>query len=646
MISELTIKNIVIGSGAAGLSAALRLWEFGEKDTAVITEGMNSGTSRNTGSDKQTYYKLSLSGGDPDSILDVAEDIYSGGAVDGDTALVEAAYSARCFFKLVELGVPFPSNEFGEYTGYKTDHDKRRRATSAGPYTSKLMTEALERALRDTGITVMDRMQAVKILCGEGRVMGTLLIDLASLDENGAEEPAFTLIWAENVILATGGPAGLYSDVVYPVSQQGSSGMAFEAGVRGKNLTEWQFGIASTNPRWNVSGTYMQVLPRFVSTDSSGNDEKEFLFEYCKDTSELLSLVFLKGYQWPFDVDKLKGGSSVIDLLVYLETVIKGRRVFLDFMNNPGRSEISFEKLSPEAYSYLKGAGALFGTPVTRLKHMNPAAVAFFADHGVDLERQRLEITVCAQHNNGGLSCNADWETDIKGLFAVGELNGSHGIRRPGGSALNAGQAGALRAAETISLRTRQKKEDGSDVFLKEKLRAEAEAFSGMYKKAAGRWEASELADELRREMSAAAGLLKDGPLIKQALMKTEMILEDFSGTVKKPALKDLGDYYRLYDMLLARRAYLFAMDDYISRGGGSRGSGLYRDDTGELPAEGFPEEFRFRNDQDCLKGKIQETGTDSRGELRSVWREARPIPIPDDVFENQWRAYRKRHGL
>ncbi len=167
-----------------------------------------------------------------------------------------------------------------------------------------------------------------------------------------------------------------------------------------------------------------------------------------------------------------------------------------------------------------------------------------------------------------------------------------------------------------------------------------------MCKKAAGHRNVSELAYELRREMSAAAGLLKDGPLIKQALLKTEMILEDFNGTVKKPALKDVGDYYRLYDMLLARRAYLFAMADYIAHGGGSRGSGLYCDETGELPAEGFPEGFRFRNDRDFLKGKIQETGTDSRGELCSVWRDARPIPVPDDVFENQWRAYRKRHGL
>ena len=68
----------------------------------------------------------------------------------------------------------------------------------------------------------------------------------------------------------------MYHDSVYPVSQTGSTGMAFEAGASGKNLTEWQFGMASLNPRWNVSGTYMQVLPSFISTDQDGNDEKNF----------------------------------------------------------------------------------------------------------------------------------------------------------------------------------------------------------------------------------------------------------------------------------------------------------------------------------------------------------------------------------
>ena len=52
---------IVIGSGAAGFNAAIRLAEGGIR-AALVTEGVNCGTSRNTGSDKQTYYKLGLGG--------------------------------------------------------------------------------------------------------------------------------------------------------------------------------------------------------------------------------------------------------------------------------------------------------------------------------------------------------------------------------------------------------------------------------------------------------------------------------------------------------------------------------------------------------------------------------------------------------
>ena len=102
----------------------------------------------------------------------------------------------------------------------------------------------------------------------------------------------------------------MYQDSVYPHGHYGASGLAFEAGVRGKNLTEWQFGLSSLKPRWNVSGTYMQVLPRFISTDADGNDAREFLGDYFKDPGQILDLIFLKGYQWPFDVRKLNGGSS------------------------------------------------------------------------------------------------------------------------------------------------------------------------------------------------------------------------------------------------------------------------------------------------------------------------------------------------
>ena len=87
---------IVIGSGAAGYNAAIRIC-MGGKSVAIVTEGVNTGTSRNTGSDKQTYYKLGLGGDAPDSVRKMAENLFAGGSVDGDNALCEAALSARCF---------------------------------------------------------------------------------------------------------------------------------------------------------------------------------------------------------------------------------------------------------------------------------------------------------------------------------------------------------------------------------------------------------------------------------------------------------------------------------------------------------------------------------------------------------------------
>ena len=97
-----------MGSGAAGFNAAIRLKQMGIDDVAVITEGINRGTSRNTGSDKQTYYKMSLAGGDADSPAAMARDLFAGMLTDGDNALCEAALSVRCFMNLCELGVGFP----------------------------------------------------------------------------------------------------------------------------------------------------------------------------------------------------------------------------------------------------------------------------------------------------------------------------------------------------------------------------------------------------------------------------------------------------------------------------------------------------------------------------------------------------------
>lgn len=650
-LTEQTITHIIIGSGAAGFQAALRLYQNGERDLAIITENIKSGTSRNTGSDKQTYYKLTLSGNDADSVRNMAEDLFAGQCVDGDQALCEAALSARCFFALTELGVPFPCTEHGEFMGYKTDHDRGRRATSAGPYTSKLMTEALERSVKEKQILILDQMQAIQILTYMNQVKGILC-----LDKNIHSEPAYKIIWCKNVILATGGPAGMYHDSVYPVSQTGSTGMAFEAGASGKNLTEWQFGMASFNPRWNVSGTYMQVLPSFISTDQDGNDEKEFLLDYFNELPDLLSMVFLKGYQWPFDVNKIFGGSSVIDLLVYQETVLKKRRVFLDYRVNPGNLEkdrdLPYASMIPEAKEYLSQAGACFGTPIERLKHMNEPAILFYQDHHVDLFKERLEIAVCAQHNNGGLSTNHLWETNLSGLYAIGEVCASHGVTRPGGTALNAGQVGAVRAAEGIFLKKRTHMKEASpstESGIKERLRIQALDRIRLSEHAEGNCPLSELWINASKRMSAAAGMIRNQVQMETALKETEDDICQFMQKAKSPSVSQLSLFYKLYDMLLSQKMYLFAMLDYAKAGGGSRGSALYTDSTGELP--GFPgcqtfgELYRCRLDQKMHGQEVQEV-TLKEGTPSASRRPVRPLPDVDYFFENQWRIYRERMGM
>ena len=236
-----TYDAVVIGSGAAGFNAANDILKDGRKSVALITEGLNFGTSRNTGSDKQTYYKLSMSGNSLDSVKLMAKNIFDGGAVDGDNALCESALSTRCFLNLCELGVPFPTNRYGEYIGYKTDHDPFERATSAGPLTSKFMTEALQKQAFELNLKIHDKLYAVEIIKDANKVAGLLCLDTRT--------NKYVLFNTPNVILATGGPAAIYADNVYPKSQHGSTSIAIKAGAYLQNLSEWQYGLASLKPK-------------------------------------------------------------------------------------------------------------------------------------------------------------------------------------------------------------------------------------------------------------------------------------------------------------------------------------------------------------------------------------------------------------
>lgn len=611
---------VIIGTGCAGYNAADWLFELGVRNIAIVTEAKNAGTSRNTGSDKQTYYKMSLAGDAGDSVKAMAETLFSGGAMDGDVAMCEAAGSVRSFLKLANLGVHFPTNEYGEFVGYKTDHDPFCRATSIGPYTSKKMTEVLEGEVMRKGITLLDRAQAVKILTDNGSVTGLLCIDRASTDKL-----EYIAIRTPYVILCTGGPAAIYRDSVYPVSHTGNSSLALDAGANFSNLSEWQYGLASVKFRWNVSGTYQQVLPRYISVDEDGI-EREFLREFFENDSEMLKNIFLKGYEWPFDVRKIHG-SSYIDLLVYRESVVLGRKVYMDFTREPSGLESGFDSLDEVSYNYLKNSGALIDLPIERLRKMNPGAVSLYADHGIDISSEPLEIAVCAQHNNGGVRIDSNWQTSVKGLYCAGEAAGSLGIFRPGGSALNSCQVGSMRAAEHIA----SVADNATSGNYEDILESAINEIESLVCNTRGETSTVlKMREQYSKRMSRAFAFLRDTDVMKEALVEIEQDLSNFEKDNSWEKVTEIPSVFKNYDIIKMQRVVAVSML-YAAENYGSRGSAYVLRGGDFMQREPIPENILGRDFSVVL---------DSEG-VGAV--KVKPLPERNLWFESVWSEYRKK---
>ena len=562
-----TCHTLVVGSGAAGLNCAERLYNAGVTDVVIITSNLYGGTSYCSGSDKQTYYKMSVFGDVTDSPAEMAHSLFDGGCMDGDLAYIESLYSLPAFFHLVENGVPFPFNSYGAFVGYKTDHDPRQRATSAGPKTSKFMVETSLRKTRESNIPVLEDMTVVKLVTtGEKdkRICGLVAINSKEVDR---EHMGMTLFCAENIILATGGPGELYSSSVYPRGQVSLHGVALEAGASAVNLGESQFGITSAKFRWNLSGTYQQVVPSYFSEDSEGRCYN-FLADYYRDLPEMASNIFLKGYQWPFSANRAHNfGSSLVDIAVELE-LRAGRRVYMDFMENPkyGDEIFDIQAMVPEARDYLSASGALQPTPYERLLHMNPMSIDIYSENGIDL-REPLEIAVSFQHNNGGLRVNSLYQTDIANLFAIGEVAGVHGVARPGGSALNSGQVGGIRVAQYISSRKNETHAEDTSSIIEEAAKAALNESRRML--GAGGTNHVSIRANIQSRMNSACGFIREPETLRSTLAEAQL---EQNIKISAENCSHLVEAWITKNLMLAHLAFLSSADRYIENGGGSRG--------------------------------------------------------------------------
>ena len=680
-IANLTVRydTVIVGSGAAGMNCAVHLYEFmsqkgiknPQEKIAVVTAGLGLGASRMSGSDKQTYYKIGTSPEWSDSAEEFAKTLTAAGCCNGDLALAEAVGSLREFYHLVQAGVPFPTDSMGTFLGYKTDNDPFERATSAGPKTSKFMAECLQKQLERYGITIYDNQEVGHLLtvgAGESkRIAGVVTIDKRALNESSY---AINVFFAANIVLATGGPGEIYKASVYPKGQVGIHGLAFKAGLIGENLTESQFGLASIKFRWNSSGSYMQAIPRIFSKDENGKKEQEFLTDFFPTMGQMATNIFLKGYQWPFDPQHIENQqSSLIDILVFSETK-KGRRVFLDFRRNPiaGHSMKAFclDDLEPQAHQYLKKASALQNTPIERLFAMNPLAIEVYKENGIDLYSEPLEIAVCAQHNNGGFAVDKWWQSNIPHTFVIGEMAGTHGVKRPGGSALNAGQVGGLRAAQYIvnvygltspaeaGYAKAGHSPDALPDYLDNQVEIEQQlgqfvARLESYKGSTG-FVPEDVIEQIQTRMTASAAHIRElndaGSALKEAVQLYSNIQKQ-GFKLLKPG--DIIKAIQAEHLALASVAYLKAIVELLKLGGGSRGSYLVLSDNDvqihpDIVNKTTGKSLRFKPENKELRNSILQIEYDQADSdlFRCKTVKVRPIPADRKAFEPAWQDYRE----
>ena len=633
---------VIVGSGAAGLRAAVELKRRGI-DVTVVTQSAYGGTSACSGSDKQTLHTANTSDRG-DNFKAMAEAIGAGGSMDKDTAYIEAVGSARAMSTLQFLGLPLPVDSYGGVLRYQTDHDEVGRATSCGPRTSRLMVKVLAQEAIHLGIPVFNQTTAIRILVQDERVTGALCIDPKAREERNPHGVVAHL--CDYLVLAAGGPGELYRDSVYPRNCFGSLGMALEAGIEAVNLTESQFGIGTSRDGfpWNLSGTYAQCMPYVYSVDSAGV-EHNFLADYYRTTQELVSNTFRKGYQWPFHAARmLNFGSSLFDLAVFRE-MESGRNVYMDFNRNPqevpGDKAFDLERLDYDVHVYLEKSGALLDKPIERLKKMNPLSIELYKQYKVDIERNPLLFAMNNQHMNGGLAVDIWGQTSLSGCYAIGEASGTHGVTRPGGSALNAGQVFGTRCAEHIASRSfvESGNLDAAMAIAEGILHIQATLKEMSPIKPSG------IKREVQARMSDFAGMICKADRISSALQDAKKLTKSIRerGVSFDDTTFGVTHALQWRQNALASEAILSALDFYVEKGGGSRGSRVICDTVGEcVPAtsKGPLESYRFRMERAEDKNEqivVKWTGSEMSIATRQP-REFRQTERP--FFERNWPHY------
>jgi L-aspartate oxidase len=381
-------RVIVVGSGIAGLTAALRASTFA--DVTVVTKAAlpESNTLYAQGGIAAALFD------DDSAELHIADTLHAGaGLSDEDAVRILCTEGPGLVRELIGFGVPFDRDGRDLARGLEAAHSRARVLHAGGDATGRAIELALAARLRASGVRVIEDAMLTDLVMDDDRVTGVRTFD----------DHVFTTLAAEAVILATGGAGRLYAHTTNPAVATGDGvAAAWRAGAELADLEFYQFHPTAL------------AIPGGKLVSEAVRGEGAVLLDAAGE--RFMTRVHPDAELAPRDVVA---------------------RAIAATMAGQGGSPVLLDA------THL-GRGFL----AKRFPTIQAATRA----GGFDWAREPIPVTPAAHYWMGGVKTDAWARTSLPGLFAVGEVacTGAQGANRLASNSLLEGLVFAARAVDAL----------------------------------------------------------------------------------------------------------------------------------------------------------------------------------------------------